>query len=168
MKSLILSGLLSFFAITASSCSNSVTAEKKQEANEKEKTVVTKTHASDENKVIHLDKESFKQLVFDYENNKEWQYNGNVPAILDFYADWCGPCKMLAPVLEELQSDYNGKIQVYKVNTDKERELASVFGIQSLPTIVFIPVNGDPQATMGFHPKADMVQMITEILKVEK
>ncbi len=90
MKYLILSGLLSFFAITASSCSNSVTAEKKQGTNEKEETVVTKTNANDENKVIHLDKESFKQLVFDYENNKEWKYNGNVPAILDFYADWCG------------------------------------------------------------------------------
>ncbi len=163
MKYLILSSLLILFATTGISCTNRVKAEEKQE---KESSVSSNTN--DSNEVIHLNKDSFKELVFDYENNKEWSYNGKVPAILDFYADWCGPCKMLAPVLEELQSDYGGKIQVFKVNTDQERELASVFGIQSLPTIVFIPVDGKPTAAMGFRPKADMEQMITEILKVQK
>lgn len=118
--------------------------------------------------VIYLNKETFKTEVFNYETNKEWSYNGTVPAILDFYADWCGPCKMLAPVLDELQKEYNGKIQVFKVDTEKEKELAAVFGIKSLPTIVFIPATGDPQAAMGFRDKAGMEKMISEILKVEK
>ncbi len=166
MKYLILSSLLILFTTAGISCTNRVNAEEKQG---KESTVSNKTNNTNEgNEVIHLNKNSFKELVFDYENNKEWSYNGKVPAILDFYADWCGPCKMLAPVLEELQSEYGGKIQVYKVNTDQERELASVFGIQSLPTIVFIPVDGKPQAAMGFRPKEDMENMITEILKVQK
>ncbi len=123
---------------------------------------------NNDNGVIHLTKESFKTEIFNYEANKEWKYNGNLPAIVDFYADWCGPCKMLAPVLEELQKEYGGKIQVYKVDTQKERELASVFGIRSLPTIVFIPANGEPQAAMGYHNKQQMEEMISEILRVSK
>lgn len=118
--------------------------------------------------VIYLNKESFKTEVFNYETQKEWSYNGDVPAILDFYADWCGPCKMLAPILDELQKEYKGKIQVFKVDTQKEKELVAVFGIKSLPTIVFIPTNGEPQAAMGFRDKAGMEKMISEILKVEK
>ena len=122
----------------------------------------------DKSDVIYLNKESFKTEVFDYETQKEWKYNGKAPAILDFYADWCGPCKMLAPVLEELQKEYDGKIQVYKVDTEKEKELAAIFGIRSLPTIVFIPADGEPQAAMGFKNKEQMEEMITTILKVEK
>ena len=120
------------------------------------------------NSIIYLDGASFKDKVFNYETNKEWNYNGKVPAILDFYADWCGPCKQLSPVLEELQKEYGGKIQIYKINTDKQKELAATFGIRSLPTIVFIPMEGEPQAAMGFRPKNDLETMITEILKVEK
>jgi thioredoxin len=118
--------------------------------------------------VIYLNKETFKQQVFDFETNKEWNYEGKVPAILDFYADWCGPCKMLAPVLNNIQKEYSGKIQVFKVDTDKEKELAAMFGITSLPTIVFIPVEGEPQAVMGFMPKEDLEKTITEVLKVNK
>ncbi len=118
--------------------------------------------------IIHLTNDSFKTEIFNYETEKEWNYNGELPAIVDFYADWCGPCKMLAPILEDLQKDYNGKIQIYKVDTQKERELAGVFGIRSLPTIVFIPANGQPQAVMGYHNKEQMEQIISEILKVSK
>lgn len=114
--------------------------------------------------IIHLTKATFKSQVFDYEKNKQWKYEGNKPAIIDFYADWCGPCRMLAPVMDEIAKEYAGKIIVYKVDTDKERELASNLGISSLPTLVFIPVNGNPQATMGALPKAELVKIINEVL----
>ena len=125
---------------------------------------------SNDNKsdVITLDKDAFINQVFDYENNSEWNYKGDKPAIIDFYADWCGPCKKLSPLLEELQSDYNGKIQVYKVDTEKSKELAAAFGIQSLPTIVFVPLNKEPQAVLGFVPKEKLTQMVSNILKVEQ
>ena len=127
-----------------------------------------KSSSSDKGGVVYLTKDTFKEKVFNYEANKEWAFEGKIPAIVDFYADWCGPCRQLSPVLAELQKEYGGKIQVYKVNTDKEKELAGTFGIRSLPTIVFIPLEGDPQAVMGFRPKADLETMIQEILKVEK
>ena len=155
MKALIISGLLSVFLFTNVSCANNAEAKSAGKNGE-------------ESGVVYLNKDSFKEEVFDYETNKEWKYNGKVPAILDFYADWCGPCRQLAPVLDEMQKEYKGKIQVFKVNTDKEKELAAVFGIRSLPTIVFIPVDGEPQAAMGFRPKADLEKMVTEILKVSK
>lgn len=116
--------------------------------------------------VVHLDKESFKKLVFDFETLKEWKYSGSMPAILDFYADWCGPCRMLAPHLEELQAKYKGKLQVYKINTDKQKELAAAFGISSLPTIVFVPMTGQPQAAMGYRPLADLESDVKNVLKV--
>ncbi|WP_430814987.1 thioredoxin [Carboxylicivirga sp. RSCT41] len=121
-----------------------------------------------ENSVIYLDAASFKEKVFNYETNKEWKYEGEVPAILDFYADWCGPCKMLSPVLDKIQKEYNGKVQIYKIDTDDEKELAATFGIRSLPTIVFVPLKGDPQAAMGYRSQSDLETMISEILQVEK
>ena len=129
----------------------------------------TVTEANDENPgVIHLDKARFIELVFDYVNNSEWKYAGDKPAIVDFYADWCGPCRMLSPVLAEVQKDYEGKIQVYKIDTEKEKELAGAFGIRSLPTVILIPKEGKPQAIMGFRPKKEIEAAIKEILKVEK
>ncbi|HEX2976698.1 MAG TPA: thioredoxin, partial [Bacteroidales bacterium] len=98
------------------------------------------------------------------EDSKEWKYAGTLPDIIDFYADWCGPCKMVAPVLEELASEYSGKLVVYKVDTENEQELAAVFGIQSIPTLLFIPVEGQPQAAMGALPKQTFEKVIKDIL----
>lgn len=117
--------------------------------------------------IIHLTKAEFLTTVFNYEKEKDWKYNGNMPAIVDFYADWCGPCRMLAPVLEELQKEYGGKIQIYKVDTQKERQLSADLGIQSLPTVLFIPNDGQPQAMLGFRSKEDIKKIIEEFLKVK-
>jgi thioredoxin 1 len=113
---------------------------------------------------VHLTSDDFKEKVFNYEANKEWKYEGTLPAIIDFYADWCQPCKMVAPVLEELAREYAGQIMVYKVNTEEEQELASVFGIQSIPTLLFIPREGQPQAAMGALPKQTFEKAIKDIL----
>ncbi len=136
--------------------------------NAQTKTEAKKTTEQKGTSIIHLDASTFKSTVFDYENNKEWKYLGTKPAILDFYADWCGPCKMLAPHLEEIQKEYGGNLQVYKINTDEQRELAQAFGIQSLPTIVFIPVTEQPTALMGYRGKSDLEDVIAEVLKVKK
>jgi len=113
---------------------------------------------------VHLTTADFKEKVFNYETNKEWKYEGTLPAIIDFYADWCQPCKMVAPVLEDLAREYAGQIMIYKVNTEEEQELASVFGIQSIPTLLFIPKEGQPQAAMGALPKQTFEQAIKEVL----
>jgi thioredoxin 1 len=114
--------------------------------------------------VVHLTAQDFKEKVFNYEKGSEWKYEGNLPAIVDFYADWCQPCKMIAPVLEELALDYAGKIVVYKVDTENEQELASVFGIQSIPTLLFIPKEGQPQAAKGALPRATFEKVINDVL----
>jgi thioredoxin len=114
--------------------------------------------------VVHLTAKDFKEKVFNYETGKEWKYEGILPAIVDFYADWCQPCKMVAPVLEELASEYAGKIMVYKVNTENEQELASVFGIQSIPTLLFIPKEGLPHSAMGALPKQTFEKVINDVL----
>lgn len=117
--------------------------------------------------VEHLTKETFKSKVFDYEKNSEWKYNGELPAIIDFYANWCGPCKMVAPIIEELSNEYKGKLDVYKVNTEEERELASIFGIQSIPSLLFIPKEGQPQMAMGALPKDTFKKAFKDVLNVE-
>jgi thioredoxin len=115
-------------------------------------------------KVVHLTAQDFKEKVFNYETGKEWKYEGNLPAIIDFYADWCSPCKMVAPILEDLAREYSGKIMVYKVNTEDEQELASVFGIQSIPTLLFVPKSGQPQAAMGALPRQTFEKVIQDVL----
>ncbi|MFP4302410.1 MAG: thioredoxin [Spirochaetaceae bacterium] len=115
----------------------------------------------------HLTKETFLEKVFNYEENKEWKYEGDKPAIIDFYADWCGPCKMVAPILEEIDQEYGDKLSVYKIDTDKEQELAMAFGIQSIPSLLFIPVDDKPQMAQGALPKDAMLQAMREVLKVE-
>jgi len=106
--------------------------------------------------------------VFNYEENKEWKFEGEKPCIIDFYADWCGPCKMVAPVLEELARDFDGKIDVFKVNTEEEQELASAFGIRSIPSFLFVPSDGQPQMAMGALPKDTFVKAFKDVLGVEK
>jgi thioredoxin 1 len=106
------------------------------------------------------------EKIFNYQENTEWVYEGDLPAIVDFYADWCGPCKMVAPVLEELEKEYEGKIHIYKIDTDKEQELASAFGIQSIPSLLFIPMDDRPQMAAGALPKKQLEKAIQEVLKV--
>jgi len=116
--------------------------------------------------IEHLTAETFKQKVFNYADNKDWKYEGDIPCMIDFYADWCQPCKMVAPVLEELQKEYDGKIVIYKVDTESERELAGIFGIQSIPSLLFVPKDEQPQMAMGALPKETFVKAIKDVLKV--
>jgi thioredoxin 1 len=116
----------------------------------------------------HLTAQTFKEKVFNYETNKDWKFEGDLPCIVDFYADWCGPCKMVAPVLEELSNEYEGKIHIYKVDTEHEQELAQVFGIKSIPSILFIPKDGQPQMSMGAMPKESFKQAIDDVLLKSK
>ncbi|MDI6833188.1 MAG: thioredoxin [Bacteroidales bacterium] len=118
--------------------------------------------------IEHLTAETFKEKVFDYVNEKEWKYKGDKPAIIDFYADWCSPCKMLAPILEEIDAEYNDKIQIYKINTEEEQELSYAFGIQSIPSILFIPLDDQPRMAVGALPKNNLEEIIKDVLKVEK
>lgn len=114
--------------------------------------------------VVVMDKAMFLKDVFNYEKSKEWKYLGNKPAIIDFYADWCGPCRTTMPIMKELAKDYAGKIVIYKVNVDKERELASLFNASSIPMFVFIPMNGEPQIFRGAADKATYQKIIDEFL----
>ncbi|MEG1615743.1 MAG: thioredoxin [Bacteroidales bacterium] len=114
---------------------------------------------------IHLTKDEFLKKVVNYEKNpNEWKYLGDKPAIIDFYASWCGPCKKIAPILEELAKEYAGQIYIYKINTEKEPELAKAFGIQSIPTLIFAPMNGQPQVAQGALPKEELNKAIQEVL----
>ena len=110
--------------------------------------------------------QDFKDKVFNYEKVADWKYLGELPAIIDFYADWCGPCKMIAPLLEELSDEYKGKISIYKVNTDVEQDLSAVFGIQSIPTMLFIGADGEPMMQPGALPKHVLRKIIEEKLLV--
>lgn len=114
----------------------------------------------------NLDAEAFRARVFDYQKNRDWKYEGDIPAIIDFYADWCGPCKALSPILDELSKEYAGKIHIYKVDTEAEQELAAVFGIRSIPSMLFIPKEGAPQMAAGLLPKQVLKQAIHEVLQV--
>jgi len=112
----------------------------------------------------HLTKETFFNKVFNYEVNSEWKFEGNLPCIIDFYADWCGPCKMVSPILEDLSKEYEGKINIYKVDTESEQELAAAFGIRSIPSILFCPKEGKPQMAMGALPKSAFKDAIESVL----
>ncbi len=155
------------FAAISVGCSNG-TAKTENSNTKTEKSTETKS-AKTGKKTIHLTNAEFKEKVFNYEVSKEWKYEGDKPCIIDFYADWCGPCKRVAPILEELAQEYDGKIIIYKVNTEKERELAGAFGIRSIPSLLFVPASGQPQMAQGALPKEQFVKVIDEfLLKEEK
>jgi len=147
-------------AIVAVSCSNSTEtrAQADMSAEKNDSEIV-------EGKTIHMNKAMFLERVMDFEKNKEtWIYLGDKPAIIDFYADWCKPCKMIAPIMEELAAEYKDQIYIYKVDTQVERELASVFGIRSIPAVLFIPMEGKPQMSTGALPKETFKDAIDNFL----
>lgn len=111
-----------------------------------------------------MTKQDFQEKIFDFESGEDWKYKGDLPAIIDFYADWCGPCKAIAPVLEELAIEYDGSLVIYKIDTDAEAELSAIFGIQSIPTLLFVPKEGSPMMQKGALPKSVLKQVIEERL----
>lgn len=112
----------------------------------------------------HLTKETFLNKVFNFEKNKEWKFEGNLPAVIDFWAPWCGPCRMVGPVIDELSKEYAGKVNFYKVNTDEEQELAGAFGIRSIPSLLFVPKEGQPKMAVGALPKEAMKEAVEKEL----
>lgn len=153
---LLLSSLLVF-----SSCGKAKVNDNKTKENTKTQTNKT----NNKMKVIHLTKEEFLKKVANYEKDaQKWNYLGDKPAIVDFYATWCGPCKSVSPILEELAEEYDGKIYIYKVDVDQEEELASAFGVRSVPTLLFIPMKGDPQIAQGAMPKSAFKDAIDNVL----
>jgi len=117
----------------------------------------------------HLTVETFKEKIYNYEKNPDsWVFEGEFPCMIDFYADWCKPCKLIAPIMEELAVEYKGKINVYKVNTEQQRELSTLFGIKSIPSVLFIPMKGKPQMSTGALPKESFKQVIDEFLLEQK
>ena len=116
-------------------------------------------------KAMELNAEEFRKLIYDYEKNPAgWKYEGDLPAVIDFYATWCGPCKMMAPVMETLAGEYEGRVRIYKVDVDKEQRLAALFGVRSIPTFLFIPQSGDPQHATGAMDISQMRRIIDEVL----
>ena len=146
--------ILSAVMVIVSCCRNSG-GDNQQNINNKEKKMQT----------IHLTKSEFLAKVADYETSpNEWKYLGDRPAVIDFYASWCGPCKMIAPILEELAAEYGDSIYIYKINTEEEQELAAAFGIQSIPTLLFVPMEGAPQMAQGAMPKNALKEAIDKVL----
>ena len=115
-----------------------------------------------------LTKQTFLEKILNYEENKEWKFEGELPCLIDFYADWCGPCKMVAPVMEELAEEYKDKVNIYKIDTEAEQELAAAFGIQSIPSLLFIPKEGKPQMAVGALPKENLIEVIEKELLVDE
>ncbi|MBT8381465.1 MAG: thioredoxin [Ignavibacteriaceae bacterium] len=115
----------------------------------------------------HLTKKTFLEKVFDYEKNKDWKFEGDLPAVVDFWAPWCGPCRIVGPIIDELSEEYKGKVNFFKVNTDEEQELGAVFGIKSIPSLLFIPKEGQPKLAVGALPKESFKSTIDKELLSE-
>jgi thioredoxin len=159
--------IAAILAISVTACSNTNGGNDKNSVPGQDgKTTVASTPGNEgTNAPEFLTKASFKEKIWDFDKNpQEWVYEGSEPAIIDFYADWCKPCKMVSPILEEISNDYKGKIKVYKINTDKERDLAALFQISSIPAFLYIPANGKPTMDRGYKDKAAFEQIIKEFL----
>ncbi len=158
------SGILLFvilLSMSLTSC-NSEAAEKKTTD---EKAVAVKDDNQDQEAVIYLNEADFRKLVWNYqENPQEWVYSGELPAVIDFYAVWCGPCKRVAPIMEKLAKEYKGRVAIYKVDTDQSREVSSVFGIRSIPSVLFIPKNGKPAMQPGAMQEEQYRSIIEEFV----
>lgn len=151
--------ILAVFSLAA--CSGQDKSKKESVQEEKQLTLNSEPAGAP----IHLTKQQFLDKVVNYEENpEEWVYRGNKPAIVDFYATWCGPCKAISPILEELAGEYKDQIYIYKIDTDQEQELSAAFGIRSIPSLLFIPMTGNPQMTQGAMEKADLKRVIDEFL----
>ena len=147
-------------AMLTPACGNNAGKETKAEVQES---------AAVQTYVTHLTKADFLAKVYNYEKNpKEWKYEGDKPAIVDFYATWCGPCKMMSPILDEISKEYEGKINIYKVNVDKEADLASVFGIRSIPSLLFVPMKKEPSMVQGAMQKNELKKLVDDILLESK
>jgi thioredoxin len=153
------------------SCNQNATDNKLAEAvEEKASQISHETSTPGDIKPIYLTTEEFREKVWDYEANpEEWVYNGDLPCVVDFYADWCKPCKMVAPIMDDLADYYAGRVIIYKVNTDDQRELSSVFQVRSIPSILFAPINGKPAMQPGAMSKEQYIEIINDfVLKENK
>jgi len=166
MKKLFLFMLIASLGFTQA-CQGS----EKSSSDDNQKDEMTNKKVNDDEKkaTITLNKEEFKQKVMDYEANEEWKFEGDLPCIVDFYADWCAPCRVASPILEEIAQEYKGKINVYKVDIQKDKEIAAVFGVQGIPAFLYCPKDGKPQMSSGIgrtneETKAMFKQAIDDIL----
>jgi len=167
MKKIGILSLAAIISLISISC-NSNAAEKEPATNDNQN-MISPSSPGDEGKVIVLDEASFKEKVWNYDANpQEWVYEGDLPAVVDFYADWCGPCKRVAPIMEKLAQEYQGKINIYKVNTDHNRELSGVFGIRSIPSILFIPQKGQPAMQAGAMQEEQYRQIFEDFVLGKK
>lgn len=162
MKKVLTMIALVFSSMLTYACTDG--AKQQNQSAEGTKEVQGAQESQAEGDVIVMNKAMFIKDVFDFEKSKEWKYQGTKPAIIDLYADWCGPCRMTAPIMKELAKDYAGKIVIYKVNVDKEKELAALFNATSIPLFVFIPMKGEPQLFRGAADKATYKKMIDDFL----
>ncbi|NCA84281.1 MAG: thioredoxin [Clostridia bacterium] len=164
MRKTVLITIIGLLVAFSSTACNSASGDEKQTALAESTATVSgdkKASSSPE----FLTAKTFKEKIWDYEKNpQEWVYEGSEPAIIDFYADWCKPCKMVAPVLEEIAQDYTGKLKVYKIDTEAEKELAAVFQISSIPAFLYIPAEGQPRMDRGYKDKAAFERIIKQEL----
>ena len=156
MKKLMMFSLMA--AISLAACSQEKQSAASQPSGE------TAAAAVSDYKPVEMNTQMFIDRVVDFKNAKEWDYKGDKPAVIDFYATWCGPCKKLSPILDELSSEYAGNVLFYKVDVDREQELAGAFGIQSIPMVLLIPKEGKPYVVQGLRPKAELKEAIDSVL----